>query len=67
MHTDTSADCIIVGAGIIGLSHALAALRRGMRVLADHPRLYRCPNKGRHGFWAFAEDGGENRCQPRLV
>jgi FAD dependent oxidoreductase TIGR03364 len=33
MPTDTAADCIIVGAGIIGLSHALAALRRGLRVV----------------------------------
>jgi FAD dependent oxidoreductase TIGR03364 len=31
MRTDVSADCVIVGAGIIGLAHALAAIRRGLR------------------------------------
>jgi FAD dependent oxidoreductase TIGR03364 len=31
MHMDISADCAVVGAGIIGLSHALAATRRGLR------------------------------------
>jgi FAD dependent oxidoreductase TIGR03364 len=31
MHTDISTDCAVVGAGIIGLSHALAATRRGLR------------------------------------
>jgi FAD dependent oxidoreductase TIGR03364 len=33
MHTEVSADCAVVGAGIIGLSHALAALRRGLRTV----------------------------------
>jgi FAD dependent oxidoreductase TIGR03364 len=33
MRSEISADCVIVGAGIIGLAHALAALRRGMRVV----------------------------------
>jgi FAD dependent oxidoreductase TIGR03364 len=33
MHADISADCVVVGAGIIGLSHALAASRRGLRVV----------------------------------
>jgi FAD dependent oxidoreductase TIGR03364 len=31
MHTEVSADCAVVGAGIIGLAHALAATRRGLR------------------------------------
>jgi FAD dependent oxidoreductase TIGR03364 len=32
MPTDSAADCVVVGAGIIGLAHALAACRRGLRV-----------------------------------
>jgi FAD dependent oxidoreductase TIGR03364 len=33
VRTDISADCVVVGAGIIGLAHALAALRRGLRIV----------------------------------
>ena len=33
MGTEASADCIVVGAGIIGLAHALAAQRRGLRTI----------------------------------
>jgi FAD dependent oxidoreductase TIGR03364 len=33
MHTEVSADCAVVGAGIIGLAHALAATRRGLRTV----------------------------------
>jgi FAD dependent oxidoreductase TIGR03364 len=32
MPTDSAADCVVVGAGIIGLAHALAAHKRGLRV-----------------------------------
>ena len=33
MGTEASADCVVVGAGIIGLAHALAAQRRGLRTV----------------------------------
>jgi FAD dependent oxidoreductase TIGR03364 len=33
MQTDIAADCVVVGAGIIGLAHALAATRRGLRTV----------------------------------
>ncbi|MBS0559601.1 MAG: TIGR03364 family FAD-dependent oxidoreductase [Proteobacteria bacterium] len=33
MNTEVSADCVIVGAGVIGLAHALVALRRGLRAV----------------------------------
>jgi D-hydroxyproline dehydrogenase subunit beta len=33
MSSEASADCIVVGAGIIGLAHALAAVRRGLRTV----------------------------------
>jgi D-hydroxyproline dehydrogenase subunit beta len=33
MRADIAADCVVVGAGIVGLSHALAAMKRGLRTV----------------------------------